>query len=119
MSLAKMKSSTLHFGTFKRPDGETFEISARLYECPSEYDYWLAIFDVLHKNWKTMHITSFIPKADASSVEFAKEFLKGDGLAQVKSKLLQAGAGGPAILSIDVSKPAEPGPIEAAQVRGA
>ena len=119
MSLAKMKSSTLHFGTFKRPDGETFEISARLYECPPEYDYWLGIFDVLHKNWKTTHVTSFIPKAGASSVDLAKAFLKGDGLAQVKSKLLHAGAAGPAILSIDVSKPVEPSPIDAARISGA
>jgi hypothetical protein len=107
MSLAKMKALTLHFGTFKRPDGEVFEISARLYECPSEYDYWLAIFDVMHEKWKTLHITSFIPKVDASSIDLAKVFLKGDGLAQVKSKLLQAGAEGPAILSIDAIKPAE------------
>ena len=113
MSLAKMKSSTLHFGTFKRPDGGTFEISARLYECPSEYDYWLAIFDVVHKNWKTIHITSFIPKAVASSVELAKVLLKGDGLVQVKSKLLEAGPGGPAILSIDVNKSVELGRIDA------
>jgi hypothetical protein len=113
MSLSKMKSSTLHFGTFKRPDEEIFEISARLYECPSEYAYWLGIFDVTHKTWKTMHITLFIPKAAASSIDLAKVILKGEGVEGVKSKLLETGPGSPAILSIDVNKSVEPGRIDA------
>jgi hypothetical protein len=107
-SLSKMKFSTLHFGKFKRSDEETVEISARLYECPSEYDYWLAIFDVVHKNRKTLHMTSFIPKTVASSVDAAKGMLKGDALEQVKSKLLEAGSGGPAILTLEISKTMDP-----------
>ena len=101
MSLSKMKFSTLDLGRFKRPDEESVEIAARLYECPSEYDYWLAIFDIVHKSRKTMHMTSFVPKAVASTIDAAKILLKGDGLAQVKSKFLEAG---PAILTIDITK---------------
>lgn len=104
MLLSKMNSTTLPLGTFKRPDEETFEISARLYECPSEYDYWLTVFDVAHKDWKTLHLTLFIPKSTAPSIDLAKVLVKGDALAQVKSSLLQAGPGGPAILGISVDR---------------
>jgi hypothetical protein len=94
MLLSKMKSTTLRCGVFKRPDGESFEISARLYECPSEYDYWLTVYDAVHKDWKKMHFTLSTPKQIAASTEVAKTILMGDALEQVKSNLLQAGPEG-------------------------
>jgi hypothetical protein len=93
MLLSKMKSTTFSLGVFKRPDGENFEISARLYECPSEYDYWLTIYDAVHKDWKQMHFTLFMPKKIAASAEVAKTIVRGDALEQVKSNLLQAEPG--------------------------
>jgi len=94
MMLSKMTSTTFRFGVFKRPDGESFEISARLYECPSEYKYWLTVYDAVHINWKQMNFTLFTPKKIASSIDAAKTIVKGDALEQVKTNLLQAGPAG-------------------------
>src|ERR1700736_6320369 len=91
MILSKMTSTTFRFGVFKRPDGESFEISARLYECPPEYDYWLTIYDAIHKDWKQIHFTLFMPKRIATSAEAAKAIIRGEGLEQVKSNLHHAG----------------------------
>jgi hypothetical protein len=90
MLLSKMNSTTFSFGVFKRPDGEIFEISARLYECPPDYDYWLTVYDAAHKDWKQTHFSLFMPKKMAPSTHIAQTILKGEGLEQVKTRLLQA-----------------------------
>jgi hypothetical protein len=90
MLLSKMNSTTFSLGSFKRPDGEIFEISARLYECQPEYDYWLTVYDAAHKDRKQTHFSLFMPKKIAPSTHIAQTILKGEGLDQVKFSLLQA-----------------------------
>ena len=90
MLLRDMKHHDLQLGTFQRPDGERFQIKARLYEMPAEYDYWQVPFDVHHDQWGNMRFVLTIPKKIASSIELAEVFVSGSALEQVKASLATA-----------------------------
>ncbi len=94
MLLRDMKSRDVPLGSLPHREGGTFEMSAKLYETPAEYDYWIAVFDANHSVWGHMRFQAVIPKRIAESVDMAGMLVTGEIQDQVASSLSEANASG-------------------------
>ena len=92
--IRNMPAYDLDFGTFERPDKESFRITCQVHETPPQYDYWLATFDAHHANWGHMRFSVMLPKRLATSDHLANAMLGGEILEQIEADLLRANAGG-------------------------
>lgn len=90
MQLEQVPQHDISFGTYRRADGQTFELTARLFEMPVEYDYWMASYDGEHDQWGHMRFVLTIPKKVAATLNFAQAIVSGNALEQVKSCLIGA-----------------------------
>jgi hypothetical protein len=90
----KVPHHDIGFGSYQRSDGQKFKLTARLFELPSECDYWQATYDVEHDQWGHMRFVLTVPKKIASSVDFARALVTGLALSQVKACLNTASANG-------------------------
>lgn len=94
MLLRDMQQTNLDLGEHKRGDGETFTVKAVLYICPMEYNYWLAIYDVMHPKWKRMAFKAVIPKRIAATDLVARQYVQGPIAEQVQSIIGRATSSG-------------------------
>lgn len=87
MLLKNMPQSAMDLGEFKRQDGEKFKVKAVLYISPEEYDYWVAIFDVVHPTWRHMAFKAVIPKKIAATAAIAGQYIGGPIADQVRASV--------------------------------
>jgi hypothetical protein len=78
---------------FRRPDGQGFDINARLYELPDASDHWTVSYDVHNKEWGHMHFRLEIPKEIAPTSELAELIVEGGAFEQVKAALMRNSSG--------------------------
>lgn len=94
MLLRDMNKKQSDLGIFKRQDGENFAITAVFYETPTQYDYWLVVFDAEHADWGHMRFQAIIPKKIASTIAHAEALASSEILMQVKASLTESSASG-------------------------
>ncbi|MCG7952663.1 MAG: hypothetical protein N0E56_15805 [Candidatus Thiodiazotropha endolucinida] len=90
MQPGKVKHKDRDLGTYQRPDGQSFKVTAKLYEMPAEYDYWLTTYDAEHEEWGHMRFMLTVPKKIAATIDLAGAIVSGTALDQVKQSLLSA-----------------------------
>lgn len=90
MLLSRVPHLDIALGTYQRPDGQKFILTARLFELPAEYEYWQATYDGEHDQWGHVRFVLTVPKKTSSSVEFARAIVTGSALEQVKKCLNSA-----------------------------
>lgn len=86
----KVPHHDIALGTYQRPDGQKFKLTARLFELPAEYEYWQATYDGEHDQWGHMRFVLTVPKKIASSLDFARAIVMGSALDQVNACLNSA-----------------------------
>jgi hypothetical protein len=87
MLLSKVHHHDIVLGPYQRADGHRFNLTARLFELPAEYDYWQATYDGEHHQWGHMRFTLTIPKKIAPTLNGARVIVAGTAAEQVKSCL--------------------------------
>ena len=90
MQLERVPQHDIPFGAYQRADGQTFKLTARLFELPAEYDYWQTTYDAEHNPWGHMRFVLTVPKKIASTLDLARAIVAGSALDQVKSCLNNA-----------------------------
>ena len=90
MQLGRVPQHDILLGTYRSVDGQQFELTARLFEFPAEYDYWQATYDAEHDHWGHMRFVLTVPKKIASTLDLARAIVAGSALDQVKSCLNNA-----------------------------
>lgn len=94
MLLSRMNHQTINFGPYRRADGETFEVTAKAYETPTNYDYWRVDFHTIHPEWGTFVFPMVALKKSYKSIEIAKVLAGAAPWDLVKSALDKADASG-------------------------
>jgi hypothetical protein len=94
MLLRDMPKHEISLGTFRRLDGETFEVAAQIYESPSTYDFWQIPIRVQHAKWQHMRFVATVPKKIANTVQMAAALVRGPVFEQVKASLASATVAG-------------------------
>lgn len=90
MQLGRVPQHDIPLGTYQRADGQTFKLTARLFELPAEYDYWQTTYDAEHNQWGHMRFVLTVPKKIASTLDLARAIVTWSALEQVKSCLNNA-----------------------------
>lgn len=86
----KVPHHDILLGTHERADGQRFELTARLFELPTEYDYWQATYDGKHEQWGHMRFVLTVPKKIAPTLDLARMIVAGSVLEHVKMCLSSA-----------------------------
>ena len=87
MRYAQMPQHQLTYSPLRRSDGETFLISATLYETSLTMNYWRVHFIAAHARWGDMHFNLFIPKSLAPTLAHANGLAGADPLSQIHAEL--------------------------------
>ena len=66
-----MRRHDMQLGTYERSDGERFQITAQLFETPTTFDYWIAVYEVHHEAWERSHYKLNVPKKGDQAGESA------------------------------------------------
>ncbi|VWD16874.1 MULTISPECIES: hypothetical protein [Burkholderia] len=90
MLLGRVSQHDISLDAYQRADGQTFKVTAQLFELPAEYDYWQAAYDAEHDQWGHMRFVLTVPKKIAATLDFARAIVSGSAFEQVKSCLNNA-----------------------------
>lgn len=94
MRYADMPQHLTTFPSFRRKDGEVFQVAATLYETPITMDYWRAHYVAAHAKWGDMHFNLFVPKKMAPNLALITALIAGAPLSQITAELQTATSAG-------------------------